>query len=171
MIRLFVIAFLLIAGSVWAKPEELEGRVSASKPAGCADIRFLFLDLYRAELWTDTRRLPGRQFGLSLVYRTGFSREALIESSIGEMERISGRPDASFEAVRRDLETAFRDVTAGDRITAWHEGPNRAVFFVNGQLTGPLDHDVALFFEIWLGPESRNPAGRAKLLEGRCDDD
>lgn len=170
MTWIFAAALWFAAGSAMAKPEELEGRVSATLPAGCADYRLLFLDLYRAELWTDAEAVPGRQFGLSLTYRRGFSQQELVESSIGEMARMSDRSVGSFAAVRRSLAAAFRNVSAGDRITAWKEGPNRAVVFVNGRRTGKLDHDVGLFFDIWIGPETRNPAGRAKLLNGRCND-
>lgn len=157
------------AGQAAALPVELQGLVDARKPAGCSEYRVLFWDFYRAELWSDARELPGEAFGLSLTYRTKFTREELVEGSAGEMSRISGRPEASFTAVVGEMRQAFRDVAPGDRITAWRAGPDRLRLFVNGRETGALTREIDLFLAIWLGDETRHPKGRQALLEGRCD--
>lgn len=157
------------AGRASALPVELQGLVEAQRPAGCSDYRVLFWDFYRAELWSDARELPGEAFGLSLTYRATFTREELVESSVDEMSRISGRPEAAFAAVAEEMRQAFRDVTPGDRITAWRAAPDRLRLFVNGRETGALTREIDLFLAIWLGDETRHPKGRQALLEGRCD--
>lgn len=169
-LRLVLLALALGAGSAAAAPPELSGRVEAARPAGCADYRFLFFGLYRAELWTDAAAAPGEEFGLSLVYRRGFSRDELVSSSISEMARMSGRAKASFAAARAQLHRAMRGVAEGDRYTAWRNGPGRVEFFLNGRPTGALTQDSDLFLDIWLGAASRDPERRAALLAGRCDD-
>ena len=151
-------------------PPELLGRVSSERPAGCAEYRFLFFGLFDAELWTDAAVPPGGKFALSLVYRRKFSREELISTSISEMARMSGRSEESFAATNAALGRIFRDVTAGDRFTAWRSGPDRVEFFFNGQETGALTGDASLFLDIWLGPESRDSRRRDRMLEGDCDD-
>ena len=161
---------LAAAGSAAAAPPELSGRVTAERPAGCVDYRVLFFTLYRAELWTDADAVPGRSFGLSLVYRRPFGREELVSSSISEMARMSGRPEASFGAARAELERAMRGVGEGDRYTAWRGRPGLVEFFHNGNPTGTLTQDAELFLDIWLGAASRDPERRAALLAGRCDD-
>ena len=170
ILRLVLLALALGAGSAAAAPPELSGRVAAAHPAGCADYRFLFFRLYRAELWTDALALPGEEFGLSLVYRRGFSGDELVSSSISEMARISGRAEASFADTRAQLRRAMRSVAEGDRYTAWRNGPGRVEFFLNGRPTGALTRDSDLFLDIWLGPASRDPERRNTLLSGRCDD-
>ena len=169
-IRLAVLALLLAAGSAVAAPPEISDRIASERPAGCAEYRFLFFGLYRAELWTDAATPPGSNFGLSLVYHRSFEREELVSASISEMARISGRPEASFGPARVELERATPGVREGDRYTAWRDGPGLVEFFRNGRATGALTHDADLFLDIWLGHASRDPERRDALLSGRCDD-
>lgn len=167
---LAVLWLVLVAGGAFAAPPEISGRVAAERPAGCADYRFLFFELYRAELWTDAAALPGRTFGLSLVYRRGFDRKELVSTSISEMARMSGRPETNFEGARAELGRAMRSVAEGDRYTAWRSAPGLVEFFHNGSATGALTHDADLFLDIWLGPASREPERRDALLSGGCHD-
>jgi len=169
--RKLVLAAAVAAGPAGASamPAELQGLLSAPAPAGCSDYSFLFWDFYRAELWSDAGELPGDAYALSLTYRTGFTRAELVESSVDEMARISGRPESALAGARQEMAQLFRDVAPGDRITAWRAAPDRLRIFVNGQETGALTRDVDLFLAIWLGPETRHPEGRQALLEGRCD--
>ncbi len=156
-------------GEAAEPPSELRELVDSPRPAGCSEYRVLFWDLYRAELWSDAEKLPGDQFALSLTYQTKFTQSELVESSIDEMVRISGRPESAFREARAELDQAFRDVVRGDRITAWRAGPDRLRLFVNGQETGSLTRDVDLFLAIWLGDRTRHSEGRQALLAGRCD--
>ncbi len=167
--RAAFLALALLAGRADAMPPELAGRVEATAPAGCADYRFLLLPLYRGELWTDAAVPPGAAFGLSLTYRRAFGSDDLVATSIAEMARMSGRPEAGFAGARRELENAMPSVAAGDRITAWRNDAGAVEFYHNGTFAGSLTHDADLFLGIWLGPGSRDPARRAALLSGRCD--
>ena len=173
-VRLALALLVFIFASVHAEtdtvPVELAGRVAAEHPAGCADYAFLFFDLYRAELWTDSASLPGESFGLSLVYRRSFERDDLIDSSISEMARMADRTEDSFDAARAELSQAMRTVVEGDRYTAWRSATDHVEFFLNARSTGVLTHDADLFLDIWLGSGSREPDRRDTLLAGRCDD-
>ena len=166
---LFAGAIAVGAVEARALPLELRDLVDAPHPAGCSEYRMLFWDFYRAELWSDAAELPGDVFGLSLTYRTDFTRKELLKSSVEEMSRISGRPKSAFAEASVELQRAFRDVGPGDRITVWRAGPNELDLFVNGQRTGALTREVDLFLAIWLGEETRHPEGRRALLAGRCD--
>jgi len=170
MIRGVLIAGLVaFAAPAQATPVELRGLLDAARPAGCAQVSFLVWDFYRAELWTDAKALPGSRYGLSLTYRSAFSRDELVQSSIDEMARISGRDADAFEALRPELHEAFRDVAKGDRITAWRAGPDDLRFFYNGAETGRLTRDVDLFLDIWLGRKARDKDTREALLSGQCN--
>jgi len=164
-----LVATSLAVPMAQATPSELAPLIEAERPAGCSEYRLLFWDFYRAELWTDARDLPGEAYGLSLTYRSKFSRDELVEASIDEMARISGRPEADFDAARAEMARTFRDVVPGDRITAWRAAPGRVIFFVNGAEMGALTQDAELFLSIWLGEKTRHPEGRMALLDGRCD--
>ena len=164
-----LLALAVSTGAARATPSELQGLVDADRPAGCSEYSFMFWDFYKAELWTDDAELPGKKFGLSLTYLSDFSRESLVKSSIEEMARISGQPEASFAEARRQMQQIFRDVEPGDRITAWRAGPNELRLFVNSRETGALTREVDLFLAIWLGEETRHPKGRDALLAGHCD--
>ncbi len=164
-----ILAALPFDRVIAASPAELRELVAAKAPAGCTEYSILFWDLYRAELWTDAASLPGSAYGLTLTYLSDFTRDELTESSVDEMARISGRSESSFSTARTQMEAAFRDVTEGDRITAWRE-TGQVRFFHNGRETGVLTRDSDLFLDIWLGEETRNPKGRKKLLSGRCDE-
>ena len=166
---LFAGSIALGTVSAGALPPELRGLVDASQPAGCSEYRLLFWDFYRAELWSDAEELPGDTFALALTYRTDFTQDELVESSIEEMSLIAGRPEQAFAEAGAELRQAFRDVAKGDRITAWRAGPGRLQLYVNGQETGVLTEEVDLFLAIWLGAKTRHPEGRQALLEGRCD--
>ena len=159
----------LFASPASAKPSELKNLVASAKPAGCADYRFLLFNLYRAEIWSDSKSLPGKQYGLSLTYRSDFSRDELVETSIEEMSRISGRSEKSFSTARKQLRSAFRSVKKGDRITAFRESPKRVRFFKNGRATGSVTSNADLFMSIWLGPKTRFKGDRDEMLSGRCE--
>ncbi len=167
--RAVILAAALMALPAAAKPPELAGRVEAPRPAGCHDYDYMFWDLYHAELWTDAAQPPGETFALTLTYHSEFARGTLVDTSIEEMARMSGRPEESFAAARRQLAHAFRDVGEGDRITAWRAGPDSVRFFVNGEETARLTRHVDLFLDIWLGAATRQPEARDNLLAGRCD--
>lgn len=167
-LAILALAALNLAGPAAAKPSELKGLVSSARPAGCADYRFLVFNLYRAELWSDARRLPGEEYALTLTYRSDFTREELVETSIEEMARISGRRESAFGAVRKQLNSVFRAVKPGDRFTAYRESAGRVRFYRNGRSTGALTREADLFMSIWLGPKTRFAGKRDVMLSGRC---
>lgn len=168
-----LMASMLIAVSatlVAAKPPELATLVGRMTPVGCAQYRFAFWRIYDAELWSDTVPPSESHYGLSLTYRTRFSRTQLVDSSIAEMARISGQPKANFARAREEMFAAFGDVEPGSRITAWRSDASGAQIFLNGQPTGRLTRQVDLFFDIWLGEDTRRRRERSRLLAGQCDD-
>ncbi len=169
-LRTAILILLLATAGMATPPPELAGRIERPTPAGCTDYWFLIIQLYRAELWSDATTLPGEDYGLTLTYRNAFSRRQLIETSIAEMRRISGRPAADFESFRSELTRAMHPVRRGDRYTAWRSGSGQVELFLNGESTGTLTTDGDLFLAIWLGPDTRSPHHRMNLLSGVCDD-
>lgn len=161
---------LLSAGLAHAngKPSELQGVVNADEPVGCAAFTFLFWDLYDGELWTDAPIPPGDIHALALTYKSDFTAEELVESTIEEMSRISGRDAADLGDAKAELDAIFPSVIEGDRLTAARLSADRLTFFYNGKDVGTQTIDVDLLMSIWLGPDSRDQDGRAALLGGGC---
>ena len=168
--RPLLAALLLFANSAFAaeKPSELEGVIKSEAPAGCSSFSFLLWDLYDGALWTDASTLPGDHYALSLTYKSEFSTEELVNSSIEEMSRMSGRSKGDLQAARDQLAGIFPGVQEGDRITALRTSAQKLDFFFNGKNIGTQTTDVDLFMAIWLGPDSRDSDGRAALMGGGC---
>ena len=161
---------LMAPGAVAAPPPELAGRIDVAAPTGEARGTFLAIPLFDAALWT-----PGTQafswsepFALTLTYRRGFSADMLVWASMVEMNRIRPLDAATQNGVEAKLAQCFRAVGANDRITALSETPDRTTFFLNGQPTCSLEQKGFRrnFFSIWLDPNSRDPAGAARLRGG-----
>jgi hypothetical protein len=136
---------------------------------GTADFSLYGFDLYKARLWSSTAQPSWRSpFALELIYQRKISKEALIEASLEQIQRIAEhavyqrRSAVWTEHMRR----SFVDVQRGSRITGVYLPGAGGDFYVDGR----LQHHVAdpqfakLFFAIWLGPQSRYPEMRAQLM-------
>lgn len=142
---------------------------------GGGELRVFGLPIYDAELWAAApaaavaRRAP---FALQLSYRRAISRDALVSASLKEIRRLAERePDpAQIRRWTQEMQQAFVDVRAGDRITGVFLPGEGARFYVGERLR----HAVAdpafaeAFFAIWLDARTRNPELRGQLL-GRSD--
>jgi len=170
ILRTASLVCLLATACMAAPPPELAGRIERETPAGCTVYWFLVIQLYRAELWSDATALPGEEFGLTLTYKNAFSSKQLVEASIDEMVRMSGRPADDFGAIRAELAAAMHPVRRGDRYTAWRNQSGQVELSLNGEPTGLLTVDGDLFLDIWLGPRTRYPQRRNILLAGTCHD-
>ena len=86
------------------------------------------------------------------------------------MRRQADISDAQAAAWLAEMQAAFPDVKAGDRISGSHEPGVAAQFFVNGQPSRRVaDATFArLFFGIWLSPQTSEPALRQQLLGGHA---
>ena len=153
----------------FAAPAEIRVTLGASEPVGSVNVRQFGFNLYRAELWTrDAKAFSwGRPFALTLHYNRSFSAELLVDSSIAEMARLSGRPEAAFGGLAGKLRRCFADVAAGDTITGFSRSASAASFFVNGRKSCDVNHAGFSrdFFGIWLKPAARNPQ-LARMLQG-----
>jgi len=146
--------------------------VPSGQAAGQGRLRFWGLDVYDASLWV----APGfRQadfashgFAMQLQYLRAFSAADIARRSVEEMQRPGGVTPAQASAWQSALAGLLPDVVAGDRIWGVNRPGRGAQFFHNGRALGEVgDAQFArLFFGIWLGPWSSEPALRAALLAG-----
>ena len=152
-----------------AQPNELAGW----RLQGQAQMRFLGLLIYDARLWTRKEPVTAQDWAtqdlaLELEYARSLSGKEIAKRSLVEMRRQGEIDEARAARWLAEMEAAFPDVRAGDRISGVLEAGTALQFFVNGQARRRIaDADFSrLFIGIWLAPQSSEPRLRQQLLEG-----
>ncbi len=139
---------------------------------GQGRFRYFGLSIYDVRLWSAepvaAAKWAEQKLTLELEYaRTLVGRE-IAKRSLAEMRRQTTVTDAQAQAWLQEMEAAFPDVKAGDRLSGQYEPGTAASFFFNGQPRRRIaDAQFArLFFGIWLSPQTSEPALREQLLGG-----
>ena len=139
---------------------------------GQGRFRYFGLSIYDARLWSAEPVDPARWAELPLTLELQYARSLvgreIAKRSLAEMRRQAAIDDARAQAWLQEMEAAFPDVKAGDRLSGQHEPGTGAIFFFNGQPRRRIaDAQFArLFFGIWLSPQTSEPALREQLLFG-----
>jgi hypothetical protein len=161
-----VLSLPLLARAV-APPE-----LGALRPQGRGQMRWFGLLIYDIRLWAretvDAQNWASQSLALELEYARSLSGREIAKRSLVEMRRQAGIAETKALAWLAEMEAAFPDVQAGDRISGLHEPGLAVQFFVNGRPQRRIaDAEFSrLFFGIWLAPQSSEPALRRQLLEG-----
>jgi hypothetical protein len=140
------------------------------KRHGSATMSFFGLRIYDIRLWAaerpDAARWAEQRLALELEYARALSGSEIAKRSFAEMRRQGEIAEAQATAWLAEMQAAFPDVKAGDRITGLHEPGSGAHFFLNGQPRRVVaDARFAkFFFGIWLSPQTSEPKLRAALL-------
>lgn len=146
---------------------ELEGVVKTQQSFGHGTLRFMWMDIYEAELWTDAPEWSMETpFALSLTYDASFSSLELADRSVKEMANITDLSEELQNSYRSSLLQNLPDIKAGDRLTAVWEPGKSVKFFHNGVRSGEIAIKgfAEAFFGIWLSPNTSEPALRDALL-------
>ncbi len=137
---------------------------------GQGRLRYFGLHVYDIRLWSaapvNAARWSEQPLTLEIEYARSLEGQEIAKRSLAEMRRQADIGDARARAWLADMQAAFPDVRAGDRISGRFEPGVGAQFFVNGQPRRRIaDPDFArLFFGIWLSPQTSEPALREQLL-------
>lgn len=164
-IAALLVSFLL-GGSALASP------VPGLLPVGQGRLSWLGFGAYDAALYAGTgfraSQFARHPFALELAYLRHFKAGDIADRSIAEMRRAGGLSDGEAGRWRAALERVLPDVKPGDRITGVNEPQRGARFLVNGREAGAIEDPrfAVLFFSIWLGPATSQPALRRDLLAG-----
>ena len=166
--RLVALAFALCAGMATAGPA---GVPLPFEPVqvGQGTLRFVGMRIYDAELWApamDWR--PDAPYVLQLTYARAIRAEALVKSTLEEISVQGHLPPQRRQAWEASLLSLFPDVKAGDRLAAVRLPGQGVSFHAGTRELGRIDDEAfaEAFFAIWLGPQTRKPALRARLLGG-----
>lgn len=143
----------------------------AVKLQGQTTLRFLRLPIYDARLWSPaTQKVQSSYattpFALELQYRRRIEGKLIAERSIVEMRRIGAVSTEQAQMWQAQMERAFPNVAAGDRITGVHDGKGGVRFYHNGRSTAQWQDArfANLFFGIWLSEKTPEPKLRLELL-------
>lgn len=166
-------ATLLAPALLMAQPAgALDDLLPRVESAGQARLRFWGLDVYDARLWVAPGFRHGdfaaHGFALQLQYLRDFTGSDIARRSLEEMRRSGGFSPAQGAAWQAELARLLPDVRSGERITGVNRPGRPALFLHNGRPLGEVgDGQFArLFFGIWLGAGTSEPAMRAALLAG-----
>lgn len=161
-----LLASILAHGSAMASP------VPGLQPVGQGRLSWLGFAAYDAALFAPSgfraSQFERHPFALELAYLRHFRAGDIADRSIVEMRRAGAFSEGEAEQWRAALGRVLPDVKPGDRITGVHEPHRGARFLVNGHEAGAIDDSrfSFLFFSIWLGPATSQPALRRELLAG-----
>jgi len=129
------------------------------------DIRLWVSEHVNADNWSR------QTLALELEYARSLSGREIAKRSLVEMRRQAEISEEKSQRWLAEMEAAFPDVKAGDRISGLFE-PGRGVqFFVNSQPRRQIaDPEFArLFSGIWLATQSSEPGMREQLLKRPAD--
>lgn len=117
----------------------------------------------------DAQQALPKPFALEIQYARAIDREQLLARTQAEWRRLAFA-DEQQQAWLSQVSGLWPSVGAGDTLTLWYQADGSAAFYFNRQLLGRVnDPDFApAFVAIWLHPDAREPALRARLL-GRGD--
>lgn len=144
----------------------------AATVAGQGRLTYWGFEVYDASLWVAPGFRRGNfaehGFALQLSYLRDFRAADIARRSIDEMARTGRFDPAQARQWQAALQAALRDVRRGDRLTGIHRPGHGAVFLFNDKPAGEVRDPVfaRLFFAIWLGEQTSEPALRQALLAG-----
>jgi Chalcone isomerase-like len=160
---------LMMLATAGAARADCLDALPGARLSGSGEFSILGFHLYKAELWS--ANLPAdyqAPFALLLTYEKSITRAQFVSAGLAEMKRLGGNqlsPD-TLERWHGEMDSAFVDVTSGDRLCGLFMPGIGVRFFANGKPTASInDPEFALaFFGIWLDPHTRASGLRAKLL-------
>ena len=134
---------------------------------GKADLRWVGLLIYTAELWTVGQEdLYQKDLMLSIKYHRKLDSSDIVERSVEEMIYVGVHADAA-NALRPKLAKIIPNVDEHTTINVVYRPKQGIVFYRNGQtLLGQIDSEIEgrNFLDIWLSPKTSQPKLRLKML-------
>ncbi|MCV2362193.1 chalcone isomerase family protein [Paucibacter sp. DJ1R-11] len=140
-----------------------------------AQMRFFGLRIYDIRLWVaehvNAENWARQTLALELEYARSLSGREIAKRSLVEMRRQAEISEDTAQRWLGEMEAAFPDVKAGDRISGLFEPARGVQFFINSQPRRQIaDSEFArLFSGIWLAPQSSEPGMREQLLKRSAD--
>ena len=135
------------------------------KLVGQGTMRWLWLDIYEALLWTPSGTYQAQQWPLSLelIYSRNISREQLLQSTEEEWQRQGINYQSQWLT---QLNSIWPDINRRDKLLLKVNPKGQSQFFYNDHSIGHIN-DVefsAAFTAIWLSNNTLQPSLRNQLI-------
>jgi hypothetical protein len=127
---------------------------------------FLF-DVYDASFYTaDGLPQVTPPFALKLSYLRDIKGEKIADQSAEEMRNQNRVDEVTLAAWHSQMRQIFPDVKKGDSITGIYKEKNQCAFYKNDNYLGEINDSrfCNVFFDIWFGEKTSQPALRNKLI-------
>lgn len=151
-------------------PSEVSRALSQPRLAGEGTLRYFGFNIYDAKLWVgpgfDVKAFANYPIGLELTYNRSFSREAIAERSVKEIERqVTLTPEQASQWTQ-ELSAWLPNVESGERLIGIYIPKQGMRLWHGDQLLGTIKNpDLArYFFGIWLSEKTSEPRLRRALL-------
>lgn len=157
------------AGSVAHPNAVVTQNLNNPQLVGEGRLKVMFWNVFDARLHAeDGIYAPNEAFALSLTYLRELKGSHIVEKSMEEIERLSSGQIAQEVTSQWDqsLTEMLPDVSKGETITGVRTPQGTSRFYKDEQYLGEIDDPMftQLFFSIWLGENSTQPALRNQLL-------
>lgn len=156
LIMLITLCSVLLAPLLWAKDAAVAQ--SDLRLVGQGQMSWMFFDLYQAHLYSaDGHYQIGKTpLALTLRYQKKISRDALIEATVTEWQRLNIQVAPNWVA---QLTSFWPSVKKGDELAIRVEATGNSRFYFNQTPIGDIEDPAfgSAFLAIWLSSNSRNP--------------
>jgi hypothetical protein len=148
----------------------VRAELPAARAVGTGRLKFWGFDVYDAVLWAGPGFRAGdfasQPFALELSYLRSVSAQDIAKRSLEEINRVKPVEPEQAAQWQAALASAIPDVKRGDRVAGIYRPGVGVTFITNGRQTGEIRSAefARLFFGIWLGPHTSQPALRQALI-------
>lgn len=135
------------------------------KLVGSASMKWLWFELYQAQVLTPTGTYTANQWPLAinLTYQRSLTAEQLLDATIDEWQRqdIEYRPEWVSK-----LRSIWPNIKPQDQLILFVDKANISHFFFNNEFIGSLSDTLfaSAFSAIWLSNNTLKPALRNQLI-------
>jgi len=148
----------------------VRAELPAGQTIGAGRLTFWGFEVYDALLWAEPgfrhADFASQPFALEMSYLRGFTAQDIARRSLQEISRVATIEPARAVQWQAALAAAFPDIKRGDRLAGVHRPGVGVTFITNGRQTGEIRSAefARLFFGIWLGAGTAEPALRQALI-------
>ncbi len=159
---------LLLMISLLASTNVSHATITADlKPVGEATLKWMFMDIYNASLYSRTGNYQELHYpqALTIHYHKNIDRQRLIDATREQWQQQQLNA-ALYKPWLSQLTLIFPDVKEGDRLTFYVSEQGEGFFYYNQVPVGGIQHPdfAAAFLGIWLARNTALPSLRKQLI-------
>ncbi len=164
-----IFLFLLIsfAPAIMAASEVWRTQLQSPTIIGEGTLKIFLWEVYDIRLLSDGAPFSWhKDFVLEFVYKRDLTKNEVIEASIKEMRRQKNVTDSQIERWQAYLQQAIKSVQPATKAALFWTDKGTITFYYEGKtpVTIPDAAFSQAFINIWLGPDTTEPALRKALL-------